>query len=195
LGAQQLLRLFPGLPWDDVLALDPSSEDLTETVRAHVEQRLANTPNPLGLITLGEAAGLLSRTETQVRFCLDNQTEGFPVEATRLKTTGTRLLLTEDVREYARTGRASKRPLGELQDAAYDRKQAAEALGVTPEALSENQLQRRRQKFPLADGRAGHHWYWLPSTIETWVSSHPDKPGQNERNGPVTAPSARVPRP
>jgi hypothetical protein len=167
LSAQQLLKVFPGLFWDDILALDPSSEDLPERVRAGIERRLANTPNPLGLVTVPETAGLLRRMATEVTLCLDKQAAGFPIEVMRLGTKGTRLLLLEDVQEYMRTGRARSRPFGQLQDAAYTAAQVAKFYGVTRDAMVKAETHRTR--LPPADGRAGPYLYWLRSTIESWT--------------------------
>lgn len=167
LGVQQFLKDFPGLFWDDIVALDTSSEDLTETVRARVEQRLANTPNPLGLVTLPETAGLLRRMETGVRLSLDKQAEGFPVEVMRLGAKRTRLLLLEDVREYMRTGRAPNRPFGQLQDAAYTAAQVAKLYNVTRDAMVK--AEKHRTRLPPADGRAGPYLYWLRSAIKSWT--------------------------
>jgi hypothetical protein len=168
LSSSQLLRTFPGVTFEELVELRAAGADLTEAVRERVEQKLAERPNPLGFVSVAEAAGLLGWSETSVRSAANEQRAGFPVVVAFLS--GARVFLAEDVRAFIAEGRAPQRQVGERQDRFLDRDALAEALGMASSTLYAAVL-RKRSTVPPPDGYVGRSDYWLPATVEAFKSS------------------------
>lgn len=166
LGARQPLRLFPGITFAELVELRTAGTDLTEAVRERAEQTLAAHPNPLGLVTVSQAATLMGRPETYIRSGADNRRPEFPAVVAHVS--GARMFLADDVREYARRGQAPERAAGELQDRVYDRERLAETLGMARSTL-DRAVARGARSVPPPDGRVAQYEYWLPETVEAWT--------------------------
>ncbi|MCA1706338.1 MAG: hypothetical protein LC808_24985 [Actinobacteria bacterium] len=162
-----LRRVFPGLTFEELIELRHTSGDLTDMLRQRTEKTLAEQPNPLGLVTLMQAAALLGKPETFVRHRVDSEADGqpddFPVMVAVVGQA--RSLLAEDVRDYARTGGAPRRAVGAMQDQLQDRRHLSRTLGMKLPAFDRAAA---RHKVPPPDGHVGLFAYWLTSTIEAW---------------------------